>query len=240
MPPEPTAAADRDQALDQVRREYERRTERYHNFDPNRRRADQRIVERTLAAYESLLRQAGLFPLGARSLLDVGCGRMEFLVKCREDFGQAGATLAGADLMADRIEQGQRDFPYLELRCTSADQLPWPDGAFDIVHQSMLLTSVLDDVLRRRIAADMARVTRSGGYLLWYDFVWNPVNRRARGIGLRELRELFPGWQLLARRRVTLAPPLSRVLTRIWDPLVDWVEACRVFNLWELALLRKP
>lgn len=239
MPPEPPAAADRDQVLDQVRREYERRTERYQRFDPHRRRADQRIVERTLAAYETLLRQAGLFPLGARSLLDVGCGRMEFLVKCREDFGQAGARLAGVDLMADRIAQGQQDFPYLELQCASADRLPWPDGTFDVVHQSMLLTSVLDDELRRRIAVEMARVTRTGGYLLWYDFVWNPVNRRARGIGPSELRDLFPRWSVLARRRITVAPPLSRVLTRIWDPLVDWVEACRVFNLWELALLQK-
>lgn len=233
-------SAQRDQVIDQVREEYQRRTERYQRFDPHRRRADQRIIERTLADYQRMLARHGLLPLGERAVLDVGCGRMEFLVKCREDFGHTGPRLAGVDLMADRIEQGQRDFPFLELVCTSADRLPWPEGTFDLVHQSMLLTSVLDDTVRRRIAAEMARVTRPGGFLLWYDFVWNPINRRARGIGLAELGRLFPGWKQVDHHRLTVAPPLSRLLTRVWDPLVDWVEACRVLNLWELALLQKP
>ncbi len=234
------AGDDRERVLAQVREEYARRTARFDQFDQQRRQSDLRIWQRTMLDYERLLRRHGLWPLAGRSFLDVGCGRHELLVRCREQWGQAGAALCGVDLMADRIEWGRERFPYLQLECASADQLPWPDGTFDIVHQSMLLTSILDHDLRLRIAAEMARVTRPGGYLLWYDFVWNPINRQARGIGLAELGRLFPGWKMVDHRRITVAPPLARLLSRLWDPLVDLVEWLRVANLWELVLLEKP
>ncbi len=76
--------------------------------------------------------------------------------------------------------------------------------------------------------------------MLWYDFVWNPVNRAAQGIGLAELKTHFAGWRVADRRRITLPPPLSRPLGRVCPPLVSALESLRVLNLWELVLLRKP
>jgi ubiquinone/menaquinone biosynthesis C-methylase UbiE len=233
--------APRDVAVEKIREEYERRTDRFDQFADKRHQDDYRNWCRTMADYEKLLARRGMLPLAGRDVLDVGCGRMEWLVKCRDDWGHdASARLAGLDLMADRIERGRQQYPDLDLKCGSADVLPWADESFDLVHQSMLLTSVLDPGLRRGIIAEMQRVTRPGGHVLWYDFVWNPVNRAARGIGLRELKRYFTDWTVDDRRRITLPPPLSRPIGRVFPPLVSALESLRVLNLWELVFLGKP
>lgn len=235
-----TSPDSRDAAIEQLRHVFEERTERFVRFDEVRRRVDALLLARTMESYRRLLDGAGLLPLGERRILDVGSGRNEFLVACRQDWGHCGEGLCGIDLMPDRVEAGLKQYPYLTLVCGSADRLDWPDASFDLVHQGMLLTSILDPALLKSIVAEMRRVTRPGGYVLWYDFVWNPVNKAARGIGLSEMRGYFPGWPMVARRRVTVAPPIARRLCRIWPPLVGAVEACRVLNLWELVLLQKP
>jgi len=233
-------SARRDESLTEIQEEYARRTERWNQRDEGRRRLDQTLLERTLADYGKMLARAGLLPLGERSVLDFGSGRNEFLVACRERWGQTGSMLGGVELMPDRVERGLADYPYLTLTCGSADKLDYPDASFDLVHQGMLLSSVLDEALRRAIRDEMDRVLRPGGYVLWYDFVWNPTNPHARGIPWREVRDYFAGWQVVDRRRVTVAPPLARIAARLWEPLVGLLESCRVLNLWQLALLRKP
>ncbi len=235
-----TAAGDRQQILSEIRAEYARRTQRWNQFDPARRHANAVLLEYTLRAYDRLLARNGLLPLGERSVLDVGCGRNEVLIACRQRWGQTAPQLCGIDLLTERVAAGVREAPYLRLVAGSADRLPWSDGQFDIVHQAMLLTSIVDADFRRRMIAEMRRVTKPGGWFLWYDFVWNPTNRAAQGIGLRALRAYFGDWQLVDRQRVTVAPPLARALCRLWAPLVGVVERCLVLNFWELALLRKP
>lgn len=233
-------SSQRDATLEQIRQEYESRTARWNSRDAGRSALDARLLERTLASYGQMLERNGLRPLHDLNVLDVGSGRNEFLAACHERWGQTGSQLCGVELMPDRVERGRQEYPYLTLQCGSADRLDFATASFDLVHQGMLLTSILDETLRRAIVSEMARVLKPGGHLLWYDFVWNPMNRHARGIGLRELRGYFPGWELTDRRRITVVPPLARVVSRVWDPLVTVLERGRVLNLWELVLLRKP
>ncbi len=237
---EDSATTDRHKVLAEIRAEYARRTERWNQFDSARRQANTVLLEYTLRAYYRLLARNQLLPLGARSVLDVGCGRNEVLIACRQRWGQTAPQLCGIDLLSERVAAGVHEAPYLQLVAGSADRLPWPDEQFDIVHQAMLLTSIVDADFRQRIVAEMRRVTKPGGWFLWYDFVWNPTNRAAQGIGLPAMRAYFGGWQLIDRQRVTVAPPVGRLLCRLWAPLVGVVERCRVLNFWELALLRKP
>jgi SAM-dependent methyltransferase len=233
-------SSQRDATLAEIRREYESRTARWNSRDAGRSTLDARLLERTLASYGRMLERNGLRPLRERSVLDVGSGRNEFLAACRERWGHTGNVLCGVELMLERVERGRAEYPYLTLQCGSADQLEFADASFELVHQGMLLTSILDEALRQAIVAEMARVLKPGGHMLWYDFVWNPTNRHARGIGYRELRRYFPGWEVADRRRITVVPPLARLVSRVWDPLVGALERCRVLNLWELVLLRKP
>lgn len=230
----------RDAALDAIRQEYESRTTRWNSRDAARSELDARLLERTMASYGQMLARNGLRPLGERSVLDVGSGRNEFLAACRERWGHTSSMLCGIELMHDRVERGRAEYPYLTLQCGSADRIEFADASFDLVHQGMLLTSILDEALRRSIVAEMVRVLKPNGHVLWYDFVWNPTNRHARGIGFRELQSYFLGWTVVDRRRITVVPPLARLVSRVWDPLVGVLERGRLLNLWELVLLRKP
>ena len=78
--------------------------------------------------------------------------------------------------------------------------------------QFTVFTSVLDAVMKHQIAAEMLRVVKDEGFIVWYDFhVNNPWNPDVRGIKKREIAQLFPGCRLTLQR-LTLVPPLARLL----------------------------
>lgn len=161
------------------------------------------------SAMVALFRNAGLSSLEGLRILDVGCGRGEILRRFLS-FGAAPNLLFGIDLAPEYVEAARHLAPHLEITCGSADRMRFPDAYFDMVAQFTLLTSVLDSEMKRAIADEMARVLKPGGKLLWYDFSFNnPRNPDVRGIGKAEIRRLFPGFSMQARR-VTLAPPLGR------------------------------
>ena len=226
--------------IEEARAEYTERDRRSARFSAARRAADRGIRDRTARSYARIMRSVGIIPLGRRAVLDVGCGDGEFLLRCRDEWGQTDAPLCGIDLMENRIDDLMSRVPFLDARAGSADALPWDDNTFDLCHQSMLLSSVLDEDLRLRMAKEMQRVTAPGGFVLWYDFTWNPVNKATVGMPLKRVRSYFPGWEVAQRKRVTLAPPLSRPLARVSNRLIEIIEACRIFNTFELLLLRKP
>ena len=163
------------------------------------------------------LRRAGMSRLDDVRVLEIGCGSGHWLRELVQ-WGVRPDHLAGIDLLAERLGDARaRCAPGVRLAAASAAALPFADGAFDIVLQSTVLTSVLDAAVRERIAAEMMRVLKPDGLVLWYDFlVDNPRNRDVRGVDRRELSRLYPGWQLDVRR-VTLAPPVARFLApRLW------------------------
>ena len=146
------------------------------------------------------------------AVLDVGCGTGAWL----REFIKLGARperLCGIDLVAERIAEARQLCPAgVTLQCRNAASLDFQSGTFDLVWQSMLFTSVLDMQMRRSIAAEMLRVTRPDGLILWYDYhVNNPRNPDVRAVSNREIRSLFPGCDI-ELRRLTLAPPIARAI----------------------------
>ena len=143
--------------------------------------------------------------------------------------------LAGIDLVPERVEKARARLGGADIREGDASELPFEEGAFDVVLQSMMFSSILDASVKRRAAAEMARVLAPGGLVLWYDFfVNNPRNPNVRGVGRREVEELFPGFDL-RWRRVTLAPPLVRALAPRLRPLAGALQGLRVLNTHALA-----
>jgi ubiquinone/menaquinone biosynthesis C-methylase UbiE len=129
--------------------------------------------------------------------------------------------------------------PGADIRHGDASELPWEDGRFDIVLQSMMFSSILDRAMRERAARELARVLRPDGLVLWYDFFTSsPRNRGARGVGRRELEQLFPGFEV-RWRRVTLAPPLIRLLAHRARPVASALQALRVLDTHALAVLSR-
>jgi SAM-dependent methyltransferase len=186
----------------------------------------------------SALATAGQLPLSERRILDVGCGGGPG-VGMFELFGASRHSISGIELNPEHLAVAQQRFSGADLRLGNAAELPWSDGLFDIVFQATMFTSILEPRLKQSIAAEMLRVLRGDGVVLWYDFHFNnPQNPNVRGIGRRELAALFPNCQIHLRR-VTLAPPLARRLVPLSWPAARLLEQLRFLNTHYLATIRK-
>jgi SAM-dependent methyltransferase len=183
---------------------------------------------------------AGYHPLGDRRILDVGCGEGEALRQFLQ-WGAKPERLAGIELRPEAVAKAAYLNPNLEVRCGAAEELPWPDASFDLVCQHTLFTSVLNRTTRQRIAAEMRRVLKPGGAVLWYDFFYNvPWNPDVRGITRGEIASLFPGFGLRLWR-VTLAPFIARRLPEPLLPvLYPLLAAVWPLRTHYLGLLTRP
>ncbi len=174
----------------------------------------QRLIREILAA---------AFPQGCadRRLLEVGCGNGQWLAEFQM-FGFRAANLAGIELDSQRATTAAQRILGADIRPGDGAALPWPDGAFDVVFQSTVFTSILDAGIRQRVAAEMQRVCAPSGFILWYDFtVDNPRNPAVKGISARAVARLFAPWRCTARS-VTLAPPVARrIAPRCWSLAED-------------------
>jgi ubiquinone/menaquinone biosynthesis C-methylase UbiE len=160
----------------------------------------------------ALLDRHGASQLEAKTILEIGCGTGYWL----REFVKWGARpehITGVELLPDRVAVARELSPArLTIECGSATQLALPDASFDVVLQSTVFSSILDPVVREQVAAEMMRVVKPDGIILWYDFfVDNPWNSDVRGVRKREIGRLFPQ-RRMSMRRVTLAPPLLHFL----------------------------
>ncbi len=127
-------------------------------------------------------------------------------------------------------------YPNLALSCADGQALPYAAASFDLILQFTAFSSLLDDGVKQRVAAEMRRVLRPAGLIIWYDFWINPSNPRTRGIGRAEIRRLFPGCRI-DLRRITLAPPVARRLARrCWLACVA-LEDLKFLNTHYLAAI---
>jgi ubiquinone/menaquinone biosynthesis C-methylase UbiE len=165
--------------------------------------------ERRLLA---LLKRHGFARLDDAKILEVGCGSGYWLREFIK-WGARPENLVGIDLLPDRVAEAKRLCPEgIRIECRQAADLLLPNNSFDLVLQSTVFTSILDSMVKRQVASEMRRVLKRGGLVLWYDFhANNPWNVDVRGVKKREIQRLFPGCRIKLRR-ITLAPPLVRVL----------------------------
>ena len=240
-----------DAEVDRILREYERRSreipaEYYSPVAPAQlfmRQARER-------AALQLLGDAGFLSLRDKRILEVGCGSGQWLVDF-ETWGATRANLAGVDLVPERAarakarladvrdETGRIVTAGADIRGGNAAELPWADASFDLVLQSMMFSSILDDAMRAAAAREMIRVLTAQGIVLWYDFfVDNPRNPHVRGVTKREIAHLFPGFRLHARR-VTLMPPLARLLVPRWRLAAGVLESIRFLNTALVIVLQR-
>jgi SAM-dependent methyltransferase len=192
------------------------------------------MIQQRQRAVLSLLKAEGFYPLAGRRILELGCGEggvlREFLT-----YGASSELLSGIELLAWRAQKaGQECESIVQGNC---QRLPYQDQSFDLLLQFTLFTSILDCDLQKNIAVEMLRVIRKSGLILWYDYWWNPINPDVRGIRKAKIRSLFPQCSV-SFRRITLAPPLSRLLAkRTWIGCC-LLESLKLLNTHYLAAIR--
>lgn len=198
-----------------------------------------------------LLRAEGLLPLVGAKLLEVGCGTGSWLADF-EAWGVERGNIAAIELDPERGAEAQARFPALrdergrvlspgaDIRIGDASSLPWEAASFDVVFQSTVFTSILNEGMRKAVAEEMMRVAKPGGVILWYDFFRdNPWNPAVRGVGGPEIRSLFPG-RSVRLSRVTLAPPIARRLVPLSWTVAHLLEKARLLNTHYLGIIRLP
>lgn len=221
-----------------VRQRYARRTAqdpRYSLFNPAALWAMQERQRALLRLFAGIGRR----DLSDVTLLEVGCGAGGNLLECLR-LGFAPQHLAGIELLPERFETARACLPAaIDLRLGDATQADWPAASFDVVYQSTVFSSLLDDAFQQRLAQQMWQWAKPGGGVLWYDFtVDNPRNADVRGVPLARLRALFPQGVVQARR-VTLAPPIARAVGRVWPPGYAVLNAVPLLRTHVLAWVGK-
>ncbi len=186
-----------------------------------------------------MLSRHGVDRLDTKTFLEIGCGTGYWL-RAFLQWGTLPENAFGIDLLQERIEQAQKLCPRgVSLQCGSAASLDLPDASFDIVLQSTVFSSILDPQMKRRVASEMLRVLKPGGFALWYDFFLdNPRNADVRGIRKREIGQLFPDCQIHIRR-ITLAPPIARLVGRYSPLLYTLLSRTKILCTHYLSLIRK-
>ncbi len=204
-------------------------------------RADvwQTLQERQRAML-GLFAQTGLDDLSRLHLLEVGCGAGGNLLELLR-LGFLPQHLSGIELLPERLAQARAVLPEaLLLQGGDALHARVAADSQDIVFLPTVFSSLLDDAYQQRLADATWGWVKPGGAVLVYDFtVDNPRNPDVRGVPLARLRALFPQGRL-RHRRVTLAPPLARAVTRVHPGLYRWFNALPLLRTHVLAWIDKP
>ena len=153
-------------------------------------------------------------------VLDVGCGGGASLINFLR-LGLAPHNLSGIDFQETRISQARARLPGADFRCGDATRLEFADGSFDLVFESTMFIHSVDDGLSAKIAAEMLRVTRTGGYILLSDWRYGkPGSDAHKALTQARIVTLFDVDHKTMWLKVfagELIPPVGRFLSR-WLP----------------------
>ncbi len=234
-----------DDETEAVRARYARRQDvaqdwRYHRLNPA---ALWPAQERERALAHHLLRHVGgdLTQLSALRLLEVGFGSGGNLLDMLR-WGLAPENLSGVELLPERHQTARAVLPAsVQLRLGDALQMEWPPASVDLVLQSTVFSSLLDDAYQQRLASHLWQVLKPGGAVIWYDFTMNnPRNPDVRGVPLRRVHALFPDGQFHTQR-LTLAPPLARLAAKVHPSVYTVFNSLTLLRTHLLAwIVKKP
>ena len=222
-----------------VRQRYARRATTDQRYSLLRPDVWQTLQERQRAML-ALFNRLGFSNLAEVRLFEVGCGSGGNLLELLR-LGFRPEHLAGAELLPERLANARQILPpALALYSGDAAALDLPAASNDVVFVSTVFSSLLDETFQQHLADAMWRWVKPGGGVLWYDFtVNNPRNADVRGVTTRRIRALFPHGDLQFRR-VTLAPPIARAVTRLHPSLYTVFNAFPLLRTHVLAWIAKP
>jgi SAM-dependent methyltransferase len=205
--------------------------------DPARAGNRYLVARRHAAILGAILRIVRGSP--ARDYLEVGCGPGEELARIALAAGKFERVI-GVDLLLEALSGSKAARPGMAVACADGVRLPFADGAFDIVAQYMMLSSVPDAVRRRDLGREMLRVLRPGGHIVSLDLRLPRLPPRGRvAVGLRSIREIFPGLEVESDTHVLL-PPLARLIAPWSEGFCDLLAHVPVLRTYRLAVLRRP
>ncbi|MDF5730800.1 MAG: class I SAM-dependent methyltransferase [Rhizonema sp. PD38] len=182
---------------------------------------------------------SGLAPVQNKRVLEIGCGFGDNLLQFLS-LGFQPENLVGNELLEESASNARRLLPAgVQILVGDASMLKLEEKFFDIVFQSTVFTSILDESFQQKLADRMWSMVKPGGGVLWYDFTYNnPKNPDVRGIPIRQIQKLFPEAKINTWK-LTLAPPISIKTTKIHPSLYSCFNRMTFLRTHVLAWVQK-
>lgn len=211
-----------------------------HKADRNDLLGNPEVAFQTFAFDRANIRALGRLGLDRSSarMLDVGCGTGAGLIQfLRLGFQQK--LMSGIDIAAERVAEAQAMLPLADIRCESADAMTFSDGAFDLVYESTMFVLLPTDEMAQRIAREMIRVTKPGGYIMLIDWRYSkPGSDVYKALTPARIKSLFDvggATEIVLRERGALVPPVGRFLSRRFPSLYFLVQALIPFAVGQIT-----
>jgi SAM-dependent methyltransferase len=101
-------------------------------------------------------------------ILDVGCGS-GFWLRIFLEFQARSEDLIGIDASGERLGLALAKNRSIVLVQTDGVTIPFQDASFDLATQFVAFSSMPSAALRIRVAEEISRVVKPGGYVFWWD-----------------------------------------------------------------------
>lgn len=125
------------------------------------------------------------------TVLDVGCGSGADMYQLFR-LGYRPENVTGIDILPERIAVASGLYSHVRWVLGDASRMEFADGSFNVLFESTMFATIADDELSCRIAAEMVRVCKPGGYLVLQDWRWwRPGDSRYRALHRRRVARLF-------------------------------------------------
>lgn len=143
------------------------------------------------------------------TLLEIGAGNGSN-AKMFLDLGFEIKNIYFNELLPERIQAIKTNYPDNIIFEGNAIEIPI-NKKFDIIFQSTVFTSILNQKDREKLSAKMLELLNPNGIILWYDFIYNnPKNEHVKKVNVNELKLLFSTAKKIYYNKITLAPPIGR------------------------------
>lgn len=189
--------------IERIKREYAERDEKlyaggwksdiYHPRHPMGRLFYEHRIEVVTDALNALD-----FALEEARVLDFGCGAGGWL-RLLVDLGATPDNLTGMDISESRIATARAANPAIHWQVVEGGSIPAADAQFDLVLQTTVFSSILDERVSDGLAREMRRVTRPGGLIFWADLLTGDPGR-LKPYPIEQVRRLFPDCDIAYQR----------------------------------------
>ena len=138
-------------------------------------------------------------------------------------------NISGVEVIEERFNRLKNILPETSLKLNTGFNIPFPDNSFDLIVQSTVFSSILNQNSRKELADEMIRVLKPGGKIFFYDLKYpNPWNKNVLKIDHKELDILFSSHHRESIS-VTLNPVIVRKIAKHSIILCEILEQIPVF-----------
>ena len=150
-------------------------------------------------------------------IIDIGCGSATQLINL-VSLGFNQDNLFGIDINKVDIDFAQRNYPLLNLSWQDATNLNFKNNYFDLTYESTMFVQITNSNISQKIANEMIRITKKGGYLILFDWRYGKFNNaNFLACNKRRIKELFKvdkSTKLISIEKGMLIPPIGRFLSK--------------------------